>query len=107
LIFVSYQVEGTLGRRIQKGFKEFQYEDTRGRTQLVKINLSLYTIEGFSGHSSRSQISQYIRKINPSPRLIIVNHGEESKTVSLSSLLHKKLKRTTKSPANMETLRLK
>lgn len=107
LIFVSYQVEGTLGRRVQKGFKEFQYEDTRGRTQLVKLNLHLYTISGFSGHSSRSQISQYIRKINPPPRLIIVNHGEESKTVSLSSLLHKKLKRTTKSPTNMETIRLK
>ena len=104
LIFVSYQVEGTLGRRVQKGFKEFQYEDTRGRTQLVKLNLHLYTISGFSGHSSRSQISQYIRKINPPPRLIIVNHGEESKTVSLSSLLHKKLKRTTKSPTNMETI---
>ena len=107
LIFVSYQVEGTLGRRIQKGFREFQYEDTRGRTQLVKANLKIYTIEGFSGHSSRSQISQYIRKINPNPRLIIVNHGEASKTVSLSSLLHKKLKRMTKSPENMETVLLK
>lgn len=107
MIFVSYQVEGTLGRRIQRGFREFQYEDSRGRTQIVKVGLKFYTIEGFSGHSSRSQISQYIRKITPNPKLIIVNHGEESKTISLSSLLHKKLKRTTKSPENRETIVLK
>ncbi|MHA1804372.1 MAG: beta-CASP ribonuclease aCPSF1 [Promethearchaeota archaeon] len=107
LIFVSYQVAGTLGNRIQKGFKEFQYVDERGRTQLVKLNLKIFTLEGFSGHSSRSQISQFLRRIQPRPRIILTNHGEESKTISLSTMVHKKLRKATKAPRNCETILLK
>ena len=107
LIFVSYQVSGTLGNRIQKGFREFQYVDNKGRTQLVKHNLKVFTLEGFSGHSSRSQISQFLRRIQPRPKLIIVNHGEESKVISMSTMIHKKLRKSTKSPKNLETLFLK
>ncbi|MFX0033832.1 MAG: beta-CASP ribonuclease aCPSF1 [Candidatus Hodarchaeota archaeon] len=107
LIFVSYQVNGTLGSRIQKGFREFQYVDERGRTQLIRLNLSVFTLEGFSGHSSRSQISQFLRRIQPRPKLVITNHGEESKCVSLSTMIHKKLRKATKSPKNRETILLK
>ncbi|MGV9172562.1 MAG: beta-CASP ribonuclease aCPSF1 [Promethearchaeia archaeon] len=107
LIFVSYQVAGTLGNRIQRGFREFQYVDNKGRTQLVKLNLKTFTLEGFSGHSSRSQISQFLRRIQPRPKLIITNHGEESKCVSLSTMVHKKLHKATRTPRNTETILLK
>jgi KH/beta-lactamase-domain protein len=107
LIFVSYQVSGTLGSRIQRGFREFQYVDSRGRTQLIKLNLRHFTLEGFSGHSSRSQISQFLRRIQPRPKAIITNHGEESKCVSLSTMIHKKLRKATKAPKNLETILLK
>ncbi|NVM36588.1 MAG: beta-CASP ribonuclease aCPSF1 [Candidatus Lokiarchaeota archaeon] len=107
LIFVSYQCVGTLGSRIQRGFREFQYIDAKGRTQLVRLNLKVFTLEGFSGHSSRSQISQFLRRIQPRPKTIIVNHGEESKCISLSTMIHKKLRKSTKSPKNLETVFLK
>lgn len=107
LLFVSYQVSGTLGNRIQKGFKEFQYVDNKGRTQLVRLNLNVFTLEGFSGHSSRSQISQFLRRIQPRPKVVLTCHGEESKTISLSTMIHKKLKKATKSPKNRETVLLK
>jgi len=107
LIFVSYQVNGTLGSRIQRGFREFQYINDKGRTQLVKLNLNVFTLEGFSGHSSRSQISQFLRRIQPRPKLVITNHGEESKCVSLSTMIHIKLRKATKSPKNRETVLLK
>ena len=107
LIFVSYQVSGTLGSRILRGFREFQYVNAKGRTQLVKLNLKVFILEGFSGHSSRSQISQFLRRIQPRPKSIIVNHGEESKCISLSTMIHKKLRKSTKAPKNLETLFLK
>ena len=107
LIFVSYQVKGTLGARIQRGFREIQYTNAKGRTQLVRLNLNVFTLEGFSGHSSRSQISQFLRRIQPKPKLVITNHGEESKCVSLSTMIHKKLRKATKSPKNRETILLK
>jgi uncharacterized protein len=107
LIFVSYQVSGTLGNRIQRGFREFQYIDAKGRTQLVKLNLNVFTLEGFSGHSSRSQISQFLRRIQPRPKLVITNHGEETKVISLATMIHKKLMKATKAPKNRETILLK
>jgi KH/beta-lactamase-domain protein len=107
LIFVSYQVSGTLGNRVQRGFKEFTYVDAKGRTQLVKIALKVFTLEGFSGHSSRSQISQFLRRIQPRPKKVLVCHGEESKAVSLSTMIHKKLRKSTAAPKNMETVLLK
>ena len=107
LIFVSYQVSGTLGNRIQRGFKEFQYVDPKGRTQLVRLNMKVFSLEGFSGHSSRSQISQFLRRIQPRPKMAITNHGEESKCVSLSTMIHKKLRKATKAPKNRETILLK
>ncbi|MHA1107110.1 MAG: beta-CASP ribonuclease aCPSF1 [Promethearchaeota archaeon] len=107
LIFVSYQVSGTLGNRIIRGFREFQYIDPRGRTQLVKLNLNVFTLEGFSGHSSRSQISQFLRRIAPRPKMIICNHGEETKVISLATMIHRKLRKTTKAPKNLETILLK
>jgi len=107
LIFVSYQVSGTLGNRIQRGFKEFTYVDAKGRTQLVRINLNIFTLEGFSGHSSRSQISQFLRRIQPRPKKVLVCHGEESKTISLSTMIHKKLRKSTAAPKNLETILLK
>ena len=107
LIFVSYQVSGTLGNRIQRGFREFQYIDAKGRTQLVKLNLNVFTLEGFSGHSSRSQISQFLRRIQPRPKIVITNHGTAEKCVSLGTMIHKKLRKATKAPKNRETLILK
>jgi predicted metal-dependent RNase len=107
LIFVSYQVAGTLGNRIQRGFKEFQYVDAKGRTQLVRLALNIFSLEGFSGHSSRSQISQFLRRIQPRPKIVITNHGEETKCVSLSTMIHKKLRKATKSPRNCESIVLR
>ncbi len=107
LVFVSYQVNGTLGSRVQRGFREIQYTNEKGRTQLIRLNLNIFTLEGFSGHSSRSQISQFLRRIQPRPKLVIINHGEESKCVSLSTMIHKKLRKATKAPRNRESLSLK
>ena len=61
LIFVSYQVEGTLGRRIQKGWREIPMRINHNRTVAVHVKMQIITNEGFSGHSSRQQIINYIR----------------------------------------------
>lgn len=107
LVFVSYQVAGTLGNRLQRGFREFQYINEKGRTSLIKVNLKIFTLEGFSGHSSRSQISQFVRRIQPRPKLILTNHGESTKCKSLATMVHKKLRKTTIAPKNQETVLLK
>ncbi|MHA1697482.1 MAG: beta-CASP ribonuclease aCPSF1, partial [Promethearchaeota archaeon] len=104
LLFVSYQVEGTLGRRIQKGWKEFTAVSETGKKRLVRVNLRVETISGFSGHSSRSQIMGYLRKLKPKPERIITCHGEASKCINLAMVIHQRLKCETKAPRNSETM---
>jgi predicted metal-dependent RNase len=69
--------------------------------------MKTFTLEGFSGHSSRSQISQFLRRIQPRPKKVLVCHGEESKAISLSTMIHKKLRKSTAAPKNLETVLLK
>ncbi len=108
LIFVSYQVEGTLGRQIQKGYREIPMKAGHDRTVAVHVKMKIITNEGFSGHSSRQQIINYIRKVEPRPERIITCHGENSKCTGLASAIHKLLRPIeTRAPQNLETIRLK
>jgi hypothetical protein len=107
LIFVSYQGEGTLGRRIQKGWKEIQMRDREGNSQSVPVNLQVETVEGFSGHSDRKQILNFVKRVNPSPEKVLTCHGEASKCLNLASTIHKALKIETKAPMVTESTKLK
>lgn len=105
LVFVGYQAEGTLGRRIQKGWKEIQLSNG-GKSSTLKINMETRTVDGFSGHSDRRQLLEYVRRMNPKPERVIVNHGDENKCIDLANTLYRKFKIETKAPRNLETIRL-
>jgi KH/beta-lactamase-domain protein len=106
ILFVGFQAEGSLGRRIQRGTREVTLMD-RGRTISVPIKLDVETIDGFSGHSDRMQLMNYVGSMDPRPERILVNHGEEFKCADLASSLYKKFGMETRAPMNLETLRLK
>lgn len=106
LLFVGYQGEGTLGRRIQKGWKEVPME-INGKKVPVKIKCRVETVEGLSGHSDQRQIINYFKRLKSKPQRILCNHGENSKCIGLASTLHKLFKVETMAPKNLETIRLK
>ena len=105
LVIVGYQAEGTLGRRIQKGWKEVPLS-SEGKTQTVKINLDVTTVDGFSGHSDRQQLMEYLRRIYPKPGRVLTNHGDESSCLDLASSVYKRYRIPTGAPMNLETVRL-
>ncbi len=107
LIFVSYQIEGTLGHRIQKGLSESPILTNEGKVNVIKINLQVESVEGFSGHSDRNQILSYLRKISPRPERVIVNHGERSKCLSMADTIRKIFDVEAYAPQVLETVRLK
>ncbi|MEM3690374.1 MAG: beta-CASP ribonuclease aCPSF1, partial [Candidatus Micrarchaeia archaeon] len=107
LIFVSYQGQGSLGRRIQNGEREFTMTNEDGKQELVKLNMRVETIEGFSGHSSRKELLNFIYKCNPKPKKVIVHHGESSRCLDLASTIHKQFRIETAAPRNLEVVRLK
>jgi hypothetical protein len=105
LVIVGYQAEGTLGSRIQKGWKEVPLS-VDGKTQTVKINLEVTTVDGFSGHSDRQQLMEYMRRIYPKPGRVLTNHGEEGNCLDLASSIYKRYRIPTMAPMNLETIRL-
>jgi len=107
IIFVSYQIEGTLGRRVQKGLTEVSMINSDGKIEVVKIKLGIDSIEGFSGHSDRRQIISYIHRVSPNPEKIIVCHGEKMKCSSIANLFRRKYKIDTVAPGILETIRLR
>ena len=107
LIFVGYQGEGSMGRRIQKGWREIPMRSDKGKLEEVKVNMEIKTTEGFSGHSDRAQLLNYIRRLTPRPNRIINIHGDDRKCVDIAGTLHKLFRAETRAPLNLETLRLR
>jgi len=102
LVFVGYQADGTLGRRIQKGWREVPL----GRGRTILINLEIVTVDGFSGHSDRRQLMNYVGQVQPRPEKIFTIHGDENNTIDLASSLYKRYHIQTHSPMNLETYRM-
>ncbi|MFB6145927.1 MAG: beta-CASP ribonuclease aCPSF1 [Candidatus Nanohaloarchaea archaeon] len=101
MIFVGYQAEGTLGRKIQSGRSTVEIDGER-----VDINMDIHTVSGFSAHSDRQQIINFTRNLRSSPNRVLVNHGEEKKCFQLASTLHKALHIDTSAPMNLDVTRL-
>jgi hypothetical protein len=106
LVFVGFQSEGSLGRRIQREGGEITLTD-RGNPLTLPIKLEAVTVDGFSGHCDRIQLMSYVGTMEPRPERVIIGHGEESKCADLASSLFKKYGMETRAPMNLETIRLK
>jgi len=107
VVFVGWQGEGSLGRKLQNGLKTIALSDHDSRLKKVDINLEVYTVEGFSGHCDRSQLLAYIRNLSNSPKKIIVNHGEGEGAVEFAKFVASKYRINASAPKNLECLRLR
>ncbi|MCC7554275.1 MAG: beta-CASP ribonuclease aCPSF1 [Methanobacteriaceae archaeon] len=105
LVFVGYQSEGSLGRRIQKGWKEVPLQDD-GKTKVFNVKMEIKTINGFSGHSNRRQLMEYVKRLNPKPEKVITCHGDPYKAVDLASSIHRSFKIETRTPINLDSTRI-
>ena len=106
LMFVGYQAEGTLGRRIQKGWTELPMRGEDGRVRTLKLEMQIETAHGFTGHSDRSQLVNYVRRLRGKPERIIVNHGEPRRCMELARDLGRLSRAETFAPQNLETIRM-
>ncbi|MFH1591855.1 MAG: beta-CASP ribonuclease aCPSF1 [Candidatus Woesearchaeota archaeon] len=106
IIFVNWQGEGSLGRRIQNGDREVQVPGD-SRMETAKVNMKVKLIAGLSGHAGRNELIRYVASCEPRPKKVIVIHGESSKCLELASYLHKSNRIETNAPKNLETIRLR
>lgn len=106
MMFVSYQINGTLGRRVLDGaMSEVSMMDKSGKVKVVPVRCQTQKIDGFSGHSDFNQIMNFVSRIRP--KRVLVNHGEKSKSENVASAIYSRLKIRSGVPDNREIVRLR
>ena len=106
ILFVSYQVNGTLGRRVMDGARQVTIMGRDGKVEVVTINCGTEKLEGFSGHSDYNQLMSYVQRLRPKLRRVLVNHGERRKSQNLSSSINRMYRVTTHYPQVQEAIKL-
>jgi metallo-beta-lactamase family protein len=81
IIFVGFQVEGTLGHALVNGARTIVLW---GET--VEVNATIHTIDGFSAHADQQGLLQWYRAFNHRPPLVLI-HGEEAARATLAETL--------------------
>ena len=73
VLFVGYQTEGTLGNQLLNGaptVKLFGEE--------ISVRAHIAQMDGISGHADRDRMLAWLRDINPAPKKVFVNHGQDA-----------------------------
>jgi len=107
LLFVGYQAEGTMGKRIQKGWKEIPISTENGRTTTIRLKMDVQTIDGLSGHSDRNQLLSFINNMPSKPTRVIIGHGEPRRSLDLAKSINKLFRIETTVPRPLESIRLR
>ena len=83
ILFVGYQAEGSLGRRILNGETTVTLfgED-------VTVNAEIAALKGISGHADQKGLINWLRGFKEKPQLIFVNHGDDASCEDFKNLLN-------------------
>ena len=106
ILFVSYQVNGTLGRRVMDGARQVSLMGKNGKIEVVSINCGIERLEGFSGHSDYNQLMSFVQRLRPKLRRVLVNHGERRKSENLSMSIRRMYRVSTHYPQIQEAIKL-
>ncbi|MGB1697717.1 MAG: beta-CASP ribonuclease aCPSF1 [Thermoplasmatota archaeon] len=104
LCFVGFNAEGSLGRKLQRGWREMPIrEGTEHKS--IRVEMDIETIDGYSGHCDRRQLMNYIQNMEPKPKLVLTGHGEASKCIDFAESITEKFGIEARSMQNAETVR--
>jgi len=83
VVFVGYQSEGTLGRRLVEGAKTVSILG-----EAVNVNADVISLEGFSAHADRDGLLEWARGFAAPPKSLFLVHGEADAKAAFSKTLH-------------------
>ena len=106
ILFVSYQVNGTLGRRVLDGSKQVSLLGKEGKVEVVTINCDMERLDGFSGHSDYNQLMSFVHRLRPKLRRVLVNHGERRKSENLAMSIRRMYRLPAHYPQVQEAIKL-
>ncbi len=93
VVFVGFQAEGTLGRRIMDGEKKI-----RILGELINVAARVYSLQGFSAHADQNGLLDWASHLERKPERLFIVHGEAAASSALSNLLEQRLDISTVVP---------
>jgi metallo-beta-lactamase family protein len=82
VLFVGYQAENTLGRRIQDG-----QEQVKIFGQMVTRRAEVETIGGYSAHADRNELRAWVKALGGPIKRAFVVHGEPEPAKAMAAIL--------------------
>jgi len=101
VLFVGYQGEGTLGRRLRDGA-----ETVNVFGEPVRVRAEIAALDGFSAHADQAEILSWVARLEPTPRTIFLVHGELEPAQTLAGLLRERTGATVHVPSKGEEFEL-
>lgn len=84
ILFVGFQVRGTLGQQLLDGHSEVRIHGL-----LWPVRARIAQIHGFSGHADRTALLRWLGHLRKPPRHLFITHGEESAALSLADQIRR------------------
>ncbi len=108
IVFVGYQANGTLGRRIKNGEKDILLENKGSSEDRISVNMQVHTMNGaFSAHSDVAISKKFVSSLSVKPKKMILNHGEPRKISAFSESVKRIIPNIkVYTPENLESIRL-
>ena len=75
VVFVGYQAEGSLGRRLLEGAKSVKLFGEE-----IAVNARIVNFKGLSSHADRDHLLAWIEHFAPTPQQVFVVHGDSEVT---------------------------
>ncbi len=85
VLFVGYQGDGTLGRRLKDGAPTVNVFG-----EPVQVRAEIASLDGFSAHADQAEMLAWVGRLQPAPRRIYLVHGELGPATTLAGLLKQK-----------------
>ena len=82
VLFVGYQAEGSLGRKLQDGA---QYVRLFGED--ITVNAEIAALHGTSGHADQAGLIRWLAGFKEKPQMVFVNHGDDAACTVFQQLL--------------------
>ena len=82
ILFVGYQAEGSLGRKLQDGA---QYVRLFGED--ITVNAEIAALHGTSGHADQAGLLRWLAGFKEKPQMVFVNHGDDAACMIFQKLL--------------------
>ena len=85
VLFVGFQGEGTLGRRLRDGAERV---NVFGEPVIVRAEI--VALDGFSAHADQRELLDWVARLTPAPRWVFLVHGEPEPAETLAGLLRER-----------------